>query len=351
MNGCGGKTDTTSSSGIPYTTERDVQYNVYYGTTHNHSNASDGTGTPAEAYAYARDNAGLDFFGLSDHTERISSAEWTTIKCVADSYNSDGNFVTFLGFEWSASDTYGHATILNTSDYCSALSVSSFSKLLNWVNSRDCVVFFNHPGIEDGLHMEFGHFTDFPSYKFVGMELWNKGNGFESYYYLNGPSKTNSYNGQYGYFDEANRSGWLIGACGNDDNHNGTWGTAYTSRFAVLAASKTRAAIFSAFKNRRFYATLDKNLVMSFTVNGYQMGSIIRAGIYDANIQLSDGDGEKFTKVMLYKNGDLLQTWDNLDSIAPNLTYSVTSLVGDYYYIKVTQADGNEAISSPIYVK
>jgi len=37
-----------------------IQYNVYYGHLHNHTSASDGTGTAAQAYDYARDVAGLE---------------------------------------------------------------------------------------------------------------------------------------------------------------------------------------------------------------------------------------------------------------------------------------------------
>ncbi len=100
-----------------------VTYNVYYGSLHNHTNVSDGTGTPSQAYAYARDIAGLDFFGIADHAESISSTEWTTIKNTANSYNQDGTFVAFHGFEWSHS-TYGHVAVINTTDYCKSSSAA-----------------------------------------------------------------------------------------------------------------------------------------------------------------------------------------------------------------------------------
>ena len=44
-----------------------VAYNVYYGQLHSHTRISDGTGSPAQAYEYARDTAGLDFFSIADH--------------------------------------------------------------------------------------------------------------------------------------------------------------------------------------------------------------------------------------------------------------------------------------------
>ena len=61
-------------------------FNVYYVYLHNHTSVSDGTGTPAQAYTYARDVAHLDFFGLAEHANMMTSTEWTTVKNAADSY-------------------------------------------------------------------------------------------------------------------------------------------------------------------------------------------------------------------------------------------------------------------------
>jgi hypothetical protein len=46
---------------------RNGGYNVYYGMLHSHTSISDGSGTPSEAYEYARFTAELDFFGIADH--------------------------------------------------------------------------------------------------------------------------------------------------------------------------------------------------------------------------------------------------------------------------------------------
>jgi len=70
-------------------------YTVYYGSLHNHTNVSDGTGTPDQAYKYARDVAGLDFFGLADHSNLMSSTEWTAIKNAANLHNRDGELLLF----------------------------------------------------------------------------------------------------------------------------------------------------------------------------------------------------------------------------------------------------------------
>jgi hypothetical protein len=322
-------------------------YNVYYGSLHNHSNVSDGQGTPSQAYNYAKNTAHLDFFGLADHSNMITSTEWTTIKNTANSFNQDGVFAAFYGFEWTTFLSYGHVAVINTDDYCSnSGSTSTFSGLLNWINARNGIAFFNHPGWESTAFMEFNHFTDTPSEKFVGIELWNDHDGFSEYYYNDGYY---SNDGNKGYYDEALVRGWKIGAAGSDDNHTATWGTATPFRVGVLANTLSRTEILSAFNARRFFSTLDNNISLSFKVNGAEMGSTVPGGTWNAVIMANDADNEVFTQVVMMKNGSMLYTWTP-NQAQPVISQNITCNNGDYFYVRVKQTDGGEAISSPIYI-
>ncbi len=321
-------------------------YSVYYGSLHNHTGFSDGEGTPAQAYQYARDNGQLDFFGLAEHGELLSSTEWNTVKAAANNSNQEGVYTTFYGFEWSSFWSYGHVAVINTEDYCGYPIVGSFNSLLSWINSRNGVAFFNHPGWDNLAYTEFDHFTDTPSDKFVGIELWNDHSGFSTYYYNDGFF---SNDGNKGYYDEALTRGWKIGASGSDDNHSATWGTTTDMRMAVLAPANTRAEIMNAIIARRFYSTIDKNLALSFKINGSEMGSSIPAGNSDVIISASDAENEIFTLIQLIKNGSIINSWF-IYSAAPVFTYNLNSANGDYFYVKVTQADGDEAISSPVFI-
>ncbi len=321
-------------------------YNVYYGSLHNHTGYSDGEGTPAEAYQYARDYGQLDFFGLAEHGELLTSTEWNTVKSAANNANQNGVYTTFYGFEWSSFWSYGHVAVINTDDYCGYPLVGSFNSLLSWINARNGIAFFNHPGWDNLAYTEFDHFTDTPSEKFVGIELWNDHDGFSTYFYNDG---FYSNDGNKSYYDEALIRGWKIGASGSDDNHSATWGTATPMRMAVLADANTRTDIMNALVARRFYSTVDKNLGLSFKVNGSEMGSSVAAGSCTAVISASDADNEIFTQVQLIKNGSVINTWYIYDA-APVYSYNLNPLNGDYLYVKVTQADGNEAISSPVFI-
>ncbi len=101
---------------------------------------------------------------------------------------------------------------------------------------------------------------------------------------------------------------------------------------------------------RRFYSTLDKNIALSFTVAGGEMGSEIPgAAAVPLAIRAVDGDGEIFTAVELIgRNHDVRRVWNpGAASVAIDDTLTVAS--GDYFYVKITQRDGDEAISSPIW--
>ncbi len=322
-------------------------YDVYYGHLHNHTDYSDGKGTPWDAFNYARHEAGLDFMGVSDHVEALSKKEYNRTKQAASECTVNGEFVAFHGFEWS-SVRYGHVTVVNSPDRIGsgAWLFASFLNLVNDVKKRDCIAFFNHPGEEDRFGTEFSHFKKGYSEKFVGMELWNGTKDFKAYYYTDGFYKND---GGKGFFDEAIERGWKIGAAGSEDNHSDNWGHRRDYRLAILSPKLTKADLYSALKQRRFFSTLDKNLSMSFKINGNEMGSFISDGNHDIRIELKDNDGEAFTKVELLKNFVVVKTW-NVNEKNPVLTYSDNGNVNDYYYVRCKQADGDEAISSPIYV-
>ena len=208
-------------------------YNVYYGQLHSHTSLSDGSGTPDEAYRYARDTAKLDFFSIADHCSypydrMMTVAEYRGMQATANSYNHDGVYVTFWGFEWTSDDTSwggpstllgkGHFTIINSPDFCRATDQASndLNELVNWMSTRDVVAFFNHPG---QYNTTFDKFVFNHTDRIVGMELWN---GSTDYYGNDGYYRND---GGQGYYDEALTRGWYIGATGSGDNHSSDWGT------------------------------------------------------------------------------------------------------------------------------
>jgi hypothetical protein len=313
-------------------------FNVYYGGFHNHTSISDGCGSPQYAY------------GLSDHDSDRDSVNWRAVMDSADSCNVDGVFATFRGFEWTSS-TYGHITIVNTDDFTGTASNQTFQQFCAWLSTQqNGFAIFNHPGREDTHGMEFGHFQDSVCEKIVGLELWNKIDPFFIYYYNNGYAANDTFKG---FYDEALSRGWKIGAAGGFDDHTCSWGTASDFRLAVLAKNLTRRDILDAMMARRFFSTEDKNIALSFTIAGQEMGSTIGGGVsHSAPLQIRafDDDKEIFTEVVLFdKDHNKRRTWNQYEA-AIDISDTLAVTGGDYYYVKVKQRDGNEAVSSPIWV-
>jgi hypothetical protein len=281
-------------------------YNVYYGHLHNHNaiGPSYAAGSHDDAYNYARNVAGLDYFGTSNHWIYLTDPEWDSIKTVSDKYNEDGEFTAFWGFEYESFG--GDLTIIHTEDYSSIVSDS----LCPWLETQNGLAFINHPY---GVHYALFD-SSTPCDRVVGMELFNKTDGFDVYYY------------PVNYFAEVNLRGWKIGASGSDDNHQGTWGTRTDWRMAILSKHLSRPELFEAMQARRFYSTLDKNLALSFKMDTSEMGSTIGSGVHNVQIQARDNDGELFTRVMLFKNGKEMYTWGaktpSVDITVPYITYS-----------------------------
>jgi hypothetical protein len=137
--------------------------------------------------------------------------------------------------------------------------------------------------------------------------------------------------------------------CGND-NH-GTGGIAkHTSRTFVLAKAKDSASILDAMKNRRTYASLDKNLQCRYTVNGKIMGSTLdRPASLQFDISITDPDADnpkdKITKIDIVSNGGtVVETYT-----PPSPGYSVkwSPLIhdtkGSYFFVRVWNAGGGDA--------
>jgi len=80
------------------------------------------------------------------------------------------------------------------------------------------------------------------------------------------------------------------------------------------------------------------------------MGSKINPGTYDVEILVDDGSAhDVFTKIELIRNGTVYQRWSPHLKTA-TVTFPLRVESGDYYYTRVQQGDGDEAVSSPIWI-
>jgi len=338
---------------------RDIEYNTYFGYLHAHSELSlDARGDPLEAYEYARDQGGLDFFSLTDHGIFLAmwpwQNKWDQLVSAANATYEPGVYVTLWGFEWS-NPVLGHLNVMNSSDFTDTVTTFRLGKFYRWLANRPAAfATFNHPGEFDFLGIQFLHFYPCAAVipQVVGMELCNADKDLDRFYY------GGSWHSDLSYWDVANLEGWYVGALGSQDNHRQDWGTRNEFRTGVLAEQLTREALIDAYWAHRFYATEDKNLYLDFRCAGYPMGSRLSGVPAEFTVNASDGGGDAFEEVRLYRNGILLDT-QTVAGDAVSVTFTAPTVSGsNYYYVIVAQADDNdgsgrndEAISSPIWLQ
>ena len=64
----------------PVWVRKDPPYRLYWGETHTHTGMAEGQGSIVRSYRFARQDARLDFMGLSEHDIWLDDLEWQTMR-------------------------------------------------------------------------------------------------------------------------------------------------------------------------------------------------------------------------------------------------------------------------------
>lgn len=329
VSGCAFEVDSES---VEASRENLVAYPIFLGSFHGHSRASDGANRPRDVFAWARDSGAFDFYILTDHAELTSSSEYNTNNTLADEFNDEGTFVAMRGFEYS-NPLNGHANVFGTSGQkgWSLLNLWTNTSFYNWVDSNHGIGQFNHPG-------DHGHFSH---YAYVSKVADN----FKLMETANGGDKNRS-NKFVGYYNMALAKGWKLAPTGNVDNHSLTDAGVRTG---VLATSLSRAAILDAMRNRRVYSSDDPFIELRFSLGDHWLGEVVSfpAGTY--TFDLSAFSDELITKAEFVVKGTVSSS---ASFSANNILWRPSLVVSadTYAYVKVTEADGDVAISAPIWI-
>lgn len=337
-------------------------YNLYFGQLHSHTNISDGAGSVEDAFAHAYDVDNLDFLAVTDHSNSFDnesntsvdlgvdmsliSTEWKQGHDAADAI-TDSTFVGIYGFEMTWSSGFGHINTFNTPGFESRNSdefennptghVNYYNKLVEVESSLSQ---FNHPGTTFG---DFGDFAYYSQSYDDRINLIEVGNG-------EGAIGQSGYFPSYEYYTRALDKGWHVAPTNNQDNHKGNWGDSNTARSVVLAEELTEDAIYDAIANHRVYATEDNDLSIRYSLNGNVMGSIIGE---QASVQIvaeiSDPTDSADMTVEVIVNGGLVAASQTLSGGDGTLTFSFPSNDYSYYYLRITQADRQIAVTAPVW--
>ena len=357
-------------------------YQPYFGQLHSHTQYSDGSGTLDSALSYIRslpDSANVQFVAFTDHSNYFDSKNdpnveaalydttlvkdsdashsWKTYKDTIAQFNEDnaGSMVAIGGFEMTWSGGPGHINTFNTPGIVSRnnktlnnktddAGMKAYYALLSQTEGANSISQFNHPGTT------FGNFKDFSYWNPVidsRMYMVEVGNG-------EGQIGAGGYYPSYEQYIMALDKGWHLAPTNNQDNHQGKWGNANDARDVILTDNFTEEGIYDAIRALRMYATEDKNLELGYTVNGLMMGSRIETvpGKLDIEVSVYDPDRtDSIAKVEVVVNsGKVAHVWDDPAEFKSG-TLSVTLAPEySYYFIRVTQKDGDLAVTSPVWV-
>ena len=357
-------------------------YQPYFGQLHSHTQYSDGSGTLDSALSYIKnlpDSANVQFVAFTDHSNYFDSKNapnveaalydtslvkdsdashsWKTYKDTIAQFNKDnaGSMVAIGGFEMTWSGGPGHINTFNTPGIVSRnnktlnnktddAGMKAYYALLSQTKGANSISQFNHPGTT------FGNFKDFSYWNPVidsRMYMVEVGNG-------EGQIGAGGYYPSYEQYIMALDKGWHLAPTNNQDNHQGKWGNANDARDVILTDNFTEEGIYDAIRALRMYATEDKNLELGYTVNGLMMGSSIKTvpGKLDIEVSVYDPDRtDSIAKVEVVVNsGKVAHVWDDAAQLK-NGTLSVTlDPEYSYYFIRVTQKDGDLAVTAPVWV-
>ncbi|MGA7990138.1 MAG: 5'-nucleotidase C-terminal domain-containing protein [Thermoanaerobaculia bacterium] len=362
-------------------TEAGGRWHVYFGDPHSHSILSDAkTGLPDQLLALSRDRLGLDFDVVSDHSEMglLQPSEFAELRGTAAAFDAPGRFVSLTGWEWTAGSKFGHRVLLYKDEGPSRALRSSdaegdtIEKLYRHAKEHDALLSPHH----------------------TGNALWGRWNPAAPHDEALEPNfEIASWHGRYEFYgnpregrrqvpghqyQDALRLGRHVGVMGASDTHHLSPGEGGLT--AVLAEGLDRASIFEAIRHRRNYATTGARIVLEFTANGEPMGSILGStslltldvrvegtapidrveivrNLRDtfAAVRMHQSPGAPDGEYVLYdpKEPQGVNWLPAKDT--RRLSFTVTDTpdaAGETsWYVRVTQSDGQQAWSSPVWAR
>ncbi len=328
------------------------------GDYHRHTELSfDGhfDGPLEDAYRYAIDAAGLNWFGCCDH-DNGSAREysWWMVQKFSDAYHLGSQFTPMFYYERSVDYPEGHRNIQFATRGIRPLPRLPISAVTSTAPAPDTNMLYTYLHFFGGISAPHTSATD------QGTDWRNNDPQVEPFveiyqgdrqdYEMPGAPRANSASDSIsgyepaGYVSNALGKGYLLAFEASSD-HVSTH-ISYTN---LWVTAPTRAAIISAMQNRRMYGSTD-DIVADFRSGTYYMGqsfSTSAAPIFTVRLFGTAA----FQNVSVIKNGNVVYstsgdkvvsfTWQD-----PAITKGQTS----YYYVRGLQTDGNIVWVSPMWV-
>jgi hypothetical protein len=372
-----------------------LPYSIYYGNLHSQTNHSDGgspvascsgaevpqAGTmgPSDAYAMMQNQAGGDFLLTSEHNHMYDGSTGTNtaanpatakalfqsgLTAAANYRSAHPNFMALYGNEWGVINNGGHLNLFNPDGLTSweynasnqligdiATPKSDYAALYATMKQRGWIGQFNHPASSG----QFMIGTTPLAYDANGRDVMVTAEVLNSSAFSTNTTETETSRSTYTpAFNILLERGYHVAPTSDQDNHCANWGLSFRNRTGVLLPTGTAYTVtnfLDALKARRVFATEDKTAQVILTGNGYLMGqSISNNGVLNLAANYFSNGGGTASRVQFFegvpgRNGTVTQLYEG------GGTYAFTPATGEhFYYVLVTEADGDRLWSAPIWV-
>lgn len=358
---------------------------ILWGMIHGHTEMSDGHGTLDHYFSYMRDECGLDFGATGDHDHLYETSDemWTETQDAVARYNQPGRFTTFLGYEWAKWRRNGDGDRnvyylhdrrpMYRSDEGQYPTPADLFRVLkdekaiviphHTANPRNFCDWKDHDPVTERLVEIFS--------------MW--GNSERSGpdgnpYPLQAPYGEDP-EGEYapGFVQKALELGWRVGFTAGGDDHRAHPGDNYkpdpgattykAGLFAVYAKDNTRESIWDALWNHRCFGTTGARIIVDFNLDGHPMGSELHDTGSPRRVTVSVHGTDRLASVEIVRNNkdvhvvnpnalDAEIEWVDDQPLSevnfPPAVHAVAPFT--FYYVRVTQSDGEMAWASPIWI-
>jgi len=360
--------------------------NLYWGDIHRSSSVSGGVTAMAEHFRVARYELGLQVFAICDNavltrdpTRRraffgelrgprsvtdgttplnlediqrvhtIQPGEWAELKALIKAYDEPGAFVPLLAYEW-CSARYGDHNVYYKDKEGDLHLPLTLPQLHAELGDAECLVLPHHMGYARGRRGKDWNYH-FPRrerlaeiHSLHGSSEMPKDNPL--------PLRNIGMGGNVpgSSLQEAWARGYKLGVLASSDGHGrpqehvlvGLW-----------AAELTREGVWEALWQRRTFGTSGaQRIQLAFTADGFPMGSLYSTDtdpVFEASVK---GTGP-LQRVEIIKNNEVLYAREGEGSSEIRLRYrdaSPPDRPDNWVYLRATQADGNIAWSSPVWI-
>lgn len=356
---------------------------LFWGLLHDASNRGQSKENTESFLRHARDDRAFQFFSLSNfESDEETSELWKASSQQVAEFNEEDRFVAMLGFQWIGEPKVeGIRQFVYSKDLKPLLrnkdmKSNSLKKIYKTTQTKDLV---SIPSFTMAKTMSYD-FADFnPEFERV-VEIYNawgssecsakEGNAFPITGGRGGITESND-----GSLIQALNKGYRFGfVAGGYDNREIYQKLAESNQklyspglTAILAKEHNRGSLFEALQDRSCYATTGERIVLGLNIAGSSMGSELstkeKPGLeFNRHITGYAIGTAPLKKVELIRNGKAIHEFKT-EKEECKILFDDTELLNKvafkpviegpnfvYYYLRVTQEDGNMAWSSPIWI-